>query len=98
MPKSLIFVLVIFLIVVYVYTFIKWRKRRKMHGRSDIDAFKDRYVNKKSKDKYVDIPDDEIEDLRVDYMDKDEFYRSIQSEIHDKDIKTEGEKKFTLKF
>lgn len=98
MPKSLIFVLVIFLIVVYVYTFIKWRKRRKLHGRSDIDAFKDRYVNKRSGEKYVDIPDDEIEDLRVDYMDKDEFIRSVQSEIHDKGNKNEGEKKFTLKF
>ena len=98
MPKSLIFVLVIFLIVVYVYTFIKWRKRRRLHSRSDIDAFKERYVNKHAREKYVDIPDSEIEDLRVDYMDKDEFYRSVQSEIHDKDIKIEGEKKFTLKF
>ncbi len=98
MPKSLIFVLVIFLIIVYVYTFIKWRKRRKLHGRSDIDAFKDRYVNKLDREKYVDIPSDEIEDQRVDYMDKAEFYRSVQSEIHDKGSKNEGERKFTLKF
>lgn len=98
MPKSLIFVLVIFLIIVYVYTFIKWRKRRKLHDKSDIDAFKNRYVNNHEREKYIDNPDETEPDQRIDYIDKEDFYKVIRDEAKKNKNNNEPERKFTLKF
>ncbi|MCR4788252.1 MAG: hypothetical protein K5888_06690 [Lachnospiraceae bacterium] len=99
MPKTLIFVLIIFIAIVYIYTFLKWRKNRKKHSRSDIDEFKAKYLNKKERTKYINTEDkDEPEDLRIDYIDKNEFYRSVQDEIRNSKNNKEDDRKFTLKF
>ncbi len=42
--KAMIFLLIAFLVLVYVYTFIKIRKRRKANQINTIMEFKDKYL------------------------------------------------------
>ena len=44
--KALIFLLIAFLVLVYVYTFIKIRKKRKENKFSAVTEFKNKYLKK----------------------------------------------------
>ncbi|MCR4991062.1 MAG: hypothetical protein K6A38_09385 [Lachnospiraceae bacterium] len=103
MPTGLIFFLVVFIIIVYVYTFIKWRKRRKSNKESEIDKFKSKYIDKVDRNKYINTDNTDkngdTEDLRIDYIDKNEYISEIQAAVHASDYLNDAEKKkFELKF
>lgn len=92
--KLLITVIVVFLIIVYGYTYIRYKQKRRQ-SIDHVQEFHEKYKNKKSNiNKAVsnhqlspntninaDIDTDLY--LPIDFMDKDEFVSDIQSEIHE---------------
>ncbi len=46
--KAIIFLLIAFLVLVYIYTFIKIRKRRKSNNFNTVLEFKEKYIKDKS--------------------------------------------------
>ena len=89
MPKVLIVVIVAFVIAVYVYTFIKVRKRRKMlDNMNSVEDFKNRY--KKN--------DDPVSFAGMDFIEKDEYHRQIQEELGNANKKPDITKVKRFKF
>lgn len=103
MNKFIIFIIIAFLVIIYIFTYIKWRKRKKSRGVSAIDEFKGRYVDKTGREQYVDLSslynseDEDTQDHRIDFIEKDEFISEIQTEINNSKIQ-QPQKKYELHF
>lgn len=92
--KLLITVIVVFLIIVYGYTYIRYKKKRRQ-SMNHVQEFHEKYKNKKSNinkatsdhqlfantNTNTDIDTDSYQP--IDFMDKDEFVSDIQSEIRE---------------
>lgn len=90
--KLLITVIVVFLIIVYGYTYIRYKKKRRQ-SMNHVQEFHEKYKNKKSNINKVasdqqlsantntDIDTDSYQP--IDFMDKDEFVSDIQSEVRE---------------
>ena len=87
MPKGVLISIVIFLAVFYIFTFIKIRKKRKKEEKHYIDEFHEKYDRFERKEP-------EVKELRTDYIDKDELYKSVQDEIHPDNTKSVKHMKF----
>ncbi len=103
MTKGLIFLIFAFLAVVYIFTFIKWRKRKKSNSVSAIDEFKKRYVNRTGREDYInnvlyDSAEDPVDNERIDYIEKDEFISQIQAELNNSNLNSGEHKKYELHF
>lgn len=104
MSKGIIFFIFAFLAVVYIFTFIKWRKRKKKGSVSAIDEFKSKYSRESKREDKInsvlyDFTDDSDVDNRIDYIDKDEFVSQIQAEVNNSKLgSSNSQKKFELHF
>ena len=98
MSKGLIYVIIIFIVVVYIYTFVKWKKRRERLKSSDIDAFKKKFAINGQKNEKEQNDADILPDMRIDYVDKSEYYSAIQAEVQNSTVNKNEKKKFELKF
>ena len=91
MNKLIIVIIIGFLVVVYIYTFIKISKKRKKSDElNSVEKFHEKF----------NINNDEIEDfdeLPRDYYDKDELIKVVQSELHQTED-TGKKRTFTFKF
>ncbi len=89
--KLLITVIVVFLIIVYGYTYIRYKKKRRQSTTDHVHEFHEKYKNKKSNinkaasdhqlSANTDIDTDTYQP--IDFMDKDEFVSDIQSEVRE---------------
>lgn len=84
--KSVIIVIVVFIVFVNAFTFIKIRKRRNIT--SSINS-----VEKFHKDHNIDVKEFGIHD-QMDYIGREELHEMIQEELHSNDKK----KKFEFRF
>lgn len=95
---AVIVVVVIFIAVMYIITFIKWRKKRKASHEYEIYKYK-KLFNKslninETEDDYEDISDSKLPN---DYITKDELVDIVQNEIHgNKDNKESKKFHFTF--
>lgn len=72
--KSLIFVIVVFIVIVNVFTFIKIRKRRNnTRSINSVEKFHNNFN--------IEIPNTES-DIKIDYIGKEELHKQIQEELH----------------
>ncbi len=85
--KLLITVIVVFLIIVYGYTYIRYKKKRRQ-SMDHVKEFHEKYNNKRSTGNkaVADVhPSSTNTDAStyqpIDFMDKDEFVSDIQSEV-----------------
>lgn len=89
--KLLITVIVVFLIIVYGYTYIRYKKKRRQSTTDHVHEFHEKYNNKKSNinkaasDHQLSANTDIDTDIYqpIDFMDKDEFVSDIQSEVRE---------------
>ena len=103
MTKDLIFLIFAFLAVVYIFTFIKWRKRKKSNSISAIDEFKKKYVDRPKREDYLnnvlyDSAEGAEEYERIDYIEKDEFINQIKAELNNSNLNSGEQKKYELHF
>lgn len=87
---AVIVVIVLFIGVLYIYTFIKWRRRkkRKIHEYETI-KYKKMY-NRKYND--TEEESDEENTLPKDYISRDDLVSLVQNEIHGEKKKDKSEK------
>lgn len=75
MPIGIIVFIILFLMIFYVYTFWKLRKKKKK-DMQDITGIEKITINTLK-------PNNEIlTDLPIDFVDKNQFHADIQKEIH----------------
>ena len=103
--KLLITVIVVFLIIVYGYTYIRYKKKRRQ-SMDHVQEFHEKYNNKRSVRNEAAV-DDHLSSVNtnidanayqpIDFMDKDEFVSDIQSEVREQagknNLKTVPKKK-----
>lgn len=89
--KLLITVIVVFLIIVYGYTYIRYKKKRRQ-SMNHVQEFHEKYKNKKSNinkaasnhQLSANTNTDDTDSYQpIDFMDKDEFVSDIQSEVRE---------------
>ena len=102
--KLLITVIVVFLIIVYGYTYIRYKKKRRQ-SIDHVQEFHEKYKNKKANikeaasDRQLSANTNADTDIYepIDFMDRDEFISDIQSEVRKQagkhDIQTVSKKK-----
>ncbi len=77
--KMMIFLIFAFLIIVYIYTFVKIRKNRRRNAKSTVLEFNQKYHNKKNQNKSEKQPDLNYKkyitkyNSSVDYISKDDL-------------------------
>lgn len=85
--KLLVTIIVVFLIIVYGYTYIRYKKKRRQ-SMDHVQEFHEKYNNKRSSENKA-VADDHPSSTNtnanayqpIDFMDKDEFVSDIQSEV-----------------
>ena len=87
--KLLITIIVVFLIIMYGYTYIRYKKKSRQ-SMDHVQEFHEKYNNKRSTGNEAasdDHPSSTNADANVyqpvDFMDKDEFVSDIQSEVRE---------------
>ena len=87
--KLLITVIVVFLIIMYGYTYIRYKKKRRQ-SMDHVQEFHEKYNKKRSTGNEAasdDRPSSTNTDTNaykpIDFMDKDEFVSDIQSEVRE---------------
>lgn len=86
--KLLITVIVVFLIIMYGYAYIRYKKKRRQ-PMDHVQEFHEKYKNKKpnkiemTSDHSVCVNTDANTYQPIDFMDKDEFVSDIQSEVRE---------------
>lgn len=91
--KLLITVIVVFLIIVYGYTYIRYKKKRRQSTTDHVHEFHEKYKNKKSNinkaasdhqlSANTTLNSDTDTYQPIDFLDRDEFVSDIQSEIRE---------------
>ena len=88
-----VILIVIFLAVVYIFTFIKIKKRRRNYENA-VDHFNKVY---RSEDE-DEIDNIDSSSLIVDFIDKDKLYEEVQNEIKESNKEKSERKIGTFKF
>lgn len=74
--KLFIILIIIFLVVVYLFTYIRYKKNKR-HPINTVQQFHDTYL------KQADRSSKESIDHSMDYLIKEELFSEIQAELHE---------------
>lgn len=79
----------IFLIIFYIVYFVKRRRMKKRRQAEEIE---------KRNMKNIEEATDEVASLKIDYIDKDEFVKMVQEEVHQGEKPKGPSRKIEFKF
>ena len=82
--KVFIVITIAFIAGVYIYTFIKFKKRKLALKISSIDEFHDKYLNESNLSDQTKSEEQYNQLTQIDYITKEDFYQQIQEELYPK--------------
>lgn len=93
--KILLIIIIAFLVLIYAYTFIKYKKR-KQNQINTVETYRKNYIeriNAKSSPKYDEYKDNDIRrhvtkyNSSLDYVERNDFLDDINKQKHDENSK-----------